>query len=65
MEQIKQNQFVLYQELNKANQAIAGINEKTAHIMNAAEQTAINSEITARCAQITAENTAFLADLAL
>ena len=64
MEQIKRNQFVLYQELSKANLTISAMNDKMSRIMVASEQMVMNSTITAYCSQITAQNAEYLSFIA-
>ena len=58
LEQVKQNQFILYQELQEANATIKEMDRKTARIMDYTQQTAVNSAISAYCAEVTAQNTA-------
>ena len=63
LEQVKQNQFVLYQELQEANKGIETINRQLGRISDYARRTEVNSAITSYCAKVTAQNSAMLAGM--
>lgn len=72
LEQIKQNQYILYTELQKSNSITSSIHQDIENILNSVEQIgdtvqniAHSSYITSYCAQVTAQNTEALKYIAL
>lgn len=65
LEQVKQNQYVLYQGITAINQSLQGISEDIKRIANATEDMVEYSRITAAASQVTAENTAAIKYLEL
>lgn len=72
LEEIKQNQYTLYTELQKTNSIMKGIYKNVTNILNSVEQIedatkniAYSSYITSYCAQVTAQNTEALKYIAL
>lgn len=56
LEQIKQNQYILYQGIMETNLALNTISSDIATLVNAAQDIAVSSRMTAYCSQITATN---------
>lgn len=56
LDQVKQNQYVLYQGIVEANQALHEISTDVKSVVNATYDIAMSNRITAYCAQITAAN---------
>lgn len=56
LEQVKQNQYILYQAISETNHALQEISSEVKGIVNAVTDIAISSRITAYCSQITAIN---------
>ena len=56
LEQVKQNQYILYQGIAETNQALREISADVKNIVNATYDIAVSSRITAYCSQITAAN---------
>ena len=56
LEQVKQNQYILYQGISETNQALREISADVKNIVNATYDIAVSSRITAYCSQITAAN---------
>ena len=72
LEEIKQNQYILYTELKKTNSITSSIYQDTENILNSVEKIgdtvqniAHSSYITSYCAQVTAQNTQALKYIAL
>lgn len=72
LEEIKQNQFILYEEMNRTNSLISGITKDVRGILQAtdsissdARAEALDASITASCAEAIAENTEALKYLSL
>jgi len=57
LEQIKKNQYVLYQCLSETNQAIRDIGSDIRYMCHALDDIAVSSNIAAYCSSITASNT--------
>lgn len=57
LEQIKHNQYILYQTISETNQALQEIATEVKTIVNAVTDIAVSSKITAYCSQLTAVNT--------
>jgi len=56
LEQVKQNQYILYQGISETNQALREISADVKNIVNATYDIAVSNRITAYCSQITAAN---------
>lgn len=56
LEQVKQNQYILYQGIAETNQTLRDISADVKNIVNATYDIAVSSRITAYCSQITAAN---------
>lgn len=57
LEQIKNNQYILYQAISETNHALQEIATDVKAIVNAVTDIAVSSRITAYCSQLTAVNT--------
>ena len=57
LEAIKNNQYMLYEEMRQTNELLRGVQNELASIYNSVSVIESNSYITAQCAQITAKNT--------
>ena len=56
LEQVKQNQYILYQGIMETKQALHTISSDVRNLVNATNDIAVSSRITAYCSQITAAN---------
>ena len=56
IEQVKQNQFVLYQSIYETNQLLSGVSADIKGILSMSADIAASSRITAFCSQVTAAN---------
>lgn len=56
LEQVKQNQYVLYQGIVETNQALREISSEVKSVVNATQDIAVSSRITSYCAQVAAVN---------
>ena len=56
IEQVKQNQFVLYQSISETNQLLSGVSADIKGILSMSADIAASSRITAFCSQVTAAN---------
>lgn len=65
LEEIKQNQYVLYSEVRKTNKALSDISSDIQMLLNQTAEISAASKIAAFCSQITAQNTAALAYIAI
>ena len=57
LEEIKQNQYTLYQEMRTTNRILSDISSDVKGILSSTREIATASKITAHCAQVTAQNT--------
>ena len=64
LDQIKNNQYLLYTELQKVNQTTAFIAGTTSMLFESSKRIEANTAITAYCSEITAANTAAIAAMA-
>ena len=64
LDQIKENQFLLYSEMRNISGHLSSINQNTMDLLDTNKHIEANTAITAHCAQITAQNTAALAVMA-
>lgn len=65
LEMIRQNQYMLYQEMKNTNTILGNISSDVSKILKSAQQIEKASNITAYCAQVTAQNTEALKYIAL
>ena len=65
LEEIKQNQYILYKEMKQTNEAITAISQKMDRLMKTAKNIELSSYISSQCAQITAKNTEALKYISL
>ena len=63
LDQVKENQYKLYQKVNEANEIGAYRAVQASNIASSTRRIEAHSEITAYCAQITANNTSIIAAL--
>ena len=65
LEQVKQNQYILYQGIMETNQALQSMSHDIRGILNLTTDIAESSKVTAFCSKITAANTEALKYIAL
>lgn len=65
LEQIKDNQYILYNEMSKANRSIAQINQDVRELLTVANSSKASLDIAAKCAEATQKNTEALKYLSL
>lgn len=65
LEQIRQNQYMLYQEIRTTNTILNDISSDVRQILKSTQEIAEASKINAYCAQVTAQNTEALKYIAL
>ena len=65
LEQIRQNQYMLYQEMKTTNTILDNISSDVKQILKSTQEIAEASKITAYCSQVTAQNTEALKYIAL
>ena len=56
LEQVKQNQYILYKGISETNYVLKGVSEDIKGILSMTKDIAVSSRITAFCAQVTAVN---------
>lgn len=57
LEEIKQNQYILYEELSKTNEILAGISSDMKELLETTHEISDATKITAFCSEATAKNT--------
>ena len=60
LDQIKENQFLLYTEMTEINAHLSTLSYNTKNLLDTSKRIEANSEITSYCSRITAQNTAAL-----
>lgn len=57
LEEIKANQYILYQGISKINNSLDGLAHEIKNIAQSTKEIAVSSRITAICSEVTAQNT--------